>query len=99
MVVLVARGVINTERRAEAYEAFQAMLAPSRAEPGCISYEYFTDVDDPDRFVFVEEWESYEILQAHFETPHFVDFAARCETMLTDAPDIRIYDVRGMLGD
>ncbi len=75
------------------------MLVPSRAEPGCISYEYFSDVNDPDRVVFVEEWESYEALQLHFATPHFVGFAGQFEAILTQAPDIRIYDVRGRLGD
>ena len=99
MVVLVARTRIVPDHRAETYELFQAMLAPSQAEGGCISYEFYVSPDDPDYTVFVEEWESYEALQAHFETPHFLNFVAQTERFLEQSPDVRIYEVARMLGD
>lgn len=97
MVVLVARCRLLTERRAEAYEACEAMLAPSRAEPGCISYEFFVHPDDPDYISFVEEWQSNDALQEHFATDHFQAFYAAMQGMMTEPADIRIYDVRGRI--
>ena len=52
----------------------QDLIAASRAEKGCLSYEFVQSKEDPTRFFIVEEWESDEIVQKHFETPHFKRF-------------------------
>jgi quinol monooxygenase YgiN len=44
-----------------------AAQAATRAEPGCISYDFFTCTDDPDRLVFVEAWTSKEAHDWHME--------------------------------
>ena len=47
-----------------------ACVAATRAEDGCVSYELFESLDDPQRLVFVERWASPEALSAHARTPH-----------------------------
>ena len=42
-------------------------------DKGCIKYELCKDVNDPLRFVMLEEWESQEALDAHMKAAHFVD--------------------------
>ncbi|PIE73241.1 MAG: antibiotic biosynthesis monooxygenase [Deltaproteobacteria bacterium] len=55
------------------------LIAPTRAEQGCISYDLHQDNENPAHFLFFENWESKELLQAHMESQHFKDFAAATE--------------------
>jgi quinol monooxygenase YgiN len=47
-----------------------ACVAETRKEKGCIAYELFQSLDDPDRLVFVEKWETREDLTAHSKSAH-----------------------------
>ena len=53
-----------------------AAQAATRAEPGCIAYDFFTCTDDPDRLVFVESWISKEAYDEHVARPHTKDWIA-----------------------
>ena len=50
--------------------------AATRAEPGCIAYDFFTCTDDPDRLLFVEAWTSQEAHEWHVEQEHTKRFIA-----------------------
>lgn len=50
--------------------ALREMLAPTRAEPGCLQYELARDMDKPSRLVMVERWQDVAALDAHTATPH-----------------------------
>ena len=44
----------------------QAVLA----EEGCLGYDYYRAVDDPDVLLLAELWESREAQQVHLKQPH-----------------------------
>lgn len=46
------------------------LLAPTRAEPGCINFDMHEAPSDPSLFLFHEDWASEEDLKRCFETPH-----------------------------
>jgi len=48
----------------------QAVIAATRAEPGCRTYAYSEDLAEPGLFRVTELWDSRERLAAHFGTPH-----------------------------
>lgn len=50
--------------------------AATRAEPGCLSYDFFTSTDDPDKLVFVESWVDRAAHDFHMEQPHTKNFIA-----------------------
>jgi len=52
-------------------------------EDGCISYDFVRSVDNPERFVIVEEWESQAHLDAHAATKHFVDLVPKMDAIST----------------
>ena len=56
--------------------ALRALLEPTRAEKGCLSYDAHRSNDDPDLYLMHENWESEDALRAHFDTPHLQDFVA-----------------------
>ena len=43
-----------------------------RAEAGCLQYDYYLSVSDPDEVLLVERWESREAQKLHLTQPHMV---------------------------
>ncbi len=58
------------------HDALMALIAPTRAEAGCIQYDLHLDTSDPAHFFFFEIWTSREAWQAHMAAPHLVRHAA-----------------------
>lgn len=48
----------------------------SRAEAGCVQYDYFYAAQVEDRVLLVEIWDSVEAQAAHTQTVHFQKLAA-----------------------
>lgn len=92
MVVLIAHVKLKADRVSDYLAHAEAMLAPSRAEEPCITYDFFTKPEDQTQLVFVEEWKTREGLEAHFNLPHFIDFKAKTAD-LVESVNIRIYAV------
>ena len=53
-----------------------AMLAPSRAEPGNLRYDLWADDAEPSRFVLDELYENADAVAAHRATSHFQTYLA-----------------------
>lgn len=47
-----------------------SLSAPTRAEPGCVTYDLYQDPDTPHEFLRFEIWTSSGALEAHKQTPH-----------------------------
>lgn len=52
-------------------KVLQQMVAPSRKEEGCITYDLHQSLDDPGTFTFYEVWESEKAIQAHIVSKHY----------------------------
>lgn len=50
--------------------AMAMIVSASRAEAGCLAYNYAEDVLDPGLIHVVERWVDDAALRAHFLTPH-----------------------------
>ena len=79
-------------------DTLQAMLAisvehvlRSRAEPGCISHDVTTDVQDPLQLTFVERWSDIAALQAHCALAPLHTFGKRHAAMADGVPSIHVY--------
>lgn len=60
--------------------------AATRAEPGCLAYDFFTCTDDPDKLVFVEAWKDEAAHAFHMEQAHtkrFISFHEQFHRSLT----------------
>lgn len=60
------------------------MLAPTRAEAGCIIYDLHTDLADPSVFMLYELWQNQAALNAHFEAPYSKHIAKAFESTLVE---------------
>jgi quinol monooxygenase YgiN len=96
-IVVVGSLRARPGKEAEAREALEGLVAPTHEEEGCILYAMHQSPDDPTRVAFVERWSSREHLEAHLRSPHIAALLERVDELLSEAPDIVVYDpiVRG----
>lgn len=66
--------VIDPARVTRARELVAPLITATRAEPGCLAYGFYADLDDAGTFHLYEEWESAEANAAHSASPHLADF-------------------------
>lgn len=90
---VVARMMAKAESVDEVREILSGLVAPTRAEGGCVSYELLQNRADPTDFTFVEEWEGDAALDAHLSSAHIRSARSRLPGLLAAEPDIRRYSV------
>ena len=86
MVIIIARISAKSETVAELRQILKDLVAPSRAEAGCVSYELFQDNDDPRDFITVENWGDSAAADAHMSTPHVAAAIAQAGVLLAQPP-------------
>jgi len=86
--VRAVKGMENEVRR-----ECLALVAPSRAERGCINYDLHQSADDAGLFLFYENWESREDLDTHLATAHALRFDERTEGMLAEPEEIMFWEM------
>jgi quinol monooxygenase YgiN len=74
-------------------EACLALVAPSRAEEGCLNYDLHQSIENIGRFMFYENWMSKERLERHLERPHSLAFDERTEGMLEEAEEVTFWEM------
>lgn len=84
MIFLIATLTIKPGSFDAIMEAVTPCLHATRKEEGCISYDLHRSVDDDNKLVFVERWESLEHLNAHFQTPHLIAWREAGEQYFLD---------------
>lgn len=58
------------------------VVAPSRAEAGCVSYTLHRVTGNPDAFVFYEKWTDQAALDAHVASPHYKTYREQTASLL-----------------
>jgi quinol monooxygenase YgiN len=67
---VIARFVARTGKHDQLRSLLAAMLSPTRAEPGCNSYDLY-ESDAKGRFYLYESWQSQAALDQDKATAHF----------------------------
>lgn len=62
----------------------QGLIPPTLEEAGCLQYDLHEDNEDPNHFLFYENWESRELWQDHMETEHIKAFQAASDGKIAD---------------
>lgn len=73
------------------HDLLVSLLAPTRAEAGCIMYDLWRSKENPASFTLVEEWTSEEALRVHLEMPHLVHAKSVFPTLLAEPLRIDLY--------
>jgi quinol monooxygenase YgiN len=92
--MIIVWGSIETssDHRDEVVKLSLAHVHCSRQEPGCLCHSVQVDVENRNRLVFYEEWESMAALQAHFEVPESGGFVEAVTKKTIAPPDMKMFD-------
>ncbi len=94
MIIVHGTFPVKPDQRDDALELMRRMSVASRAEFGCISYEFYVGLSDNNTLLLFQEWESVEALQGHFETNHMEEFLQHLPDILDGEVSTRRYEVR-----
>ncbi len=86
--VLVGKMKAKPDCETRLEDALKALSIGTYTEPGCILYALHRDVEDPSVFVLVEGWVSQEALEAHFNSPHFLQQFPIISSLIVDEPEL-----------
>ena len=94
MIIVHGTFPIKHEVRDSALNLMREMASASRAEEGCITYEFYVGLSDPNVLLLFQEWASLEALQGHFETEHMEVFLKQLPGVLAGEVATRRYEVK-----
>ena len=90
---VIARFTAKEGAEAALRDVFARLVAPTRAEAGCLHYELVQSQSDARLFTFFEKWDSEAAFAAHGQTAH-VRRGREERTELIDGPaDVSRWDV------
>ena len=91
MLIVLATVQLGAGALEAGHDALRAMVMASRAEDGCISYSYATDILDPSIMYAIEKWKDEDALAYHFATPHMAEFRTALAGLDITITEIRKY--------
>ena len=90
--------VVPSAKRNEVVRTLNSLLGPTRAQPGCISCHIYSEVDDQNALILLEEWNSQADVDRHLRSNHYKKVLAIMD-MSNTQPEIKfntISDTKGM---
>lgn len=91
MLIITVAIQPQPELRAELVEQLLHLTQTTQTEPGCLRYDFFTPLADPDRIMLLEMWESEAALNQHIQTEHFQAFQQQMPRFLAAPPVFERY--------
>ena len=75
MKILHVTYTVTDGKREEFYQKVvdQGIAARSRAEEGCLAYDYFFPVDNANELFLLEIWKTPEDAEKHMQSAHFAE--------------------------
>jgi len=92
MIIVLAKAVPKDEDACEKIVEFaQDLIENTKKEEGNIDYNLYSNTVDG-TLLFVEQWESKEILGSHLQTEHFLRFGANIQDLFAAELAIDVFD-------
>lgn len=73
-LTIVAKIIAKEEKRELVKRELLKLISTTRAEKGCINYDLHQDNENPNIFLFHENWENRELWQKHMNNTHLLDY-------------------------
>ena len=94
MIIVHGTFPVKADLRDDALVLMKQMALSSKLEDGCISYEFYVGLTQPNHVLLFQEWGSVEALQNHFETKHMEEFMKQLPDVLDGEVSTKRYEVR-----
>lgn len=88
MIFITAKFAVRPEHADRWPEITRAFTAATRAEPGCLWFEWSRSVDNPNEYVLVEAFRDGDAGAAHVQSAHFKAALSQLPAHLVSTPRI-----------
>jgi quinol monooxygenase YgiN len=88
MIFITARFRVKPEHADEWVELTRGLTEATRAEPGCLWFDWSRSVEDPTEYVLVEAFRDGDAGAAHVQSEHFVTATGTLPRYLAATPRI-----------
>lgn len=95
MIFITAKFAVKPEHAERWPLLSEAFTAATRAEPGCLWFQWSRSLDDRDEYVLVEAFRDGEAGGAHVGSQHFEDARRDLPPYLTSTPKVVSVEVPG----
>jgi quinol monooxygenase YgiN len=93
MIKVVSKFTVK-EKGIQEFKGIAAeLIAETRKESGCISYQLFQDVNDSKILTFIEEFKGIDSLAHHLQTPYFRSILPKLQELTTEKEESNIYSL------
>lgn len=95
MILIVVKWPVKPEYADSFLERTRAFTEATRAEPGCLWFDWSRSAEDPNEFVLVEAFREGDAPAEHVNSAHFKQAQQTFPELLTRTPDIINVQVDG----
>lgn len=88
MIFITAKFPVRPEHAEDWPRITRAFTEATRAEPGCLWFEWSRSVEDPHEYVLVEAFRDEAAGAAHVQSPHFAEATRTLGAFLRQTPRI-----------
>ena len=91
MITIVAKSVIKEGKKEEFMALTKELIEKSRAEVGCLAYDLYEDIKNPNVVAFIERWQDMKTIAAHNKSPHFTSIVPKLGGLREGEMEITLY--------
>lgn len=91
MKKIVARLVLKEGSTEQFLEYAKVMLEKTPHEEGCIKYQLFQELGNPNNFLFYEEYTNQEAVDLHNSSEYLKNFIEEITVLLAEEVEIDIF--------
>ncbi|MCZ6710231.1 MAG: putative quinol monooxygenase [Gammaproteobacteria bacterium] len=96
MIIVHGSIPIRPDCRERALELARTMTEATQSELGCISYDFYVGLSDPNTLMLFQEWENMDALMGHFQTEHMDEFLRELPLVVSGEITTRRYAVQSV---
>lgn len=91
MITIVAKNIIHPDKIEIFKEMAQPLIEGSQNESGCLSYDLYQDIDQPEVLTFIESWVDRDAITAHTQTSHYTSIIPELTKLHAQPKEVRLY--------
>lgn len=92
MIIVLAKVVPKDDvAKNQIIEFSSGLIENSKEEDGNVDYNLYENTSE-DSLMFVEQWDSIEILQKHMQTDHFIKFGQNISDLVACELEINVFN-------
>ena len=97
MILMTICVRVPPDKRQNAIDTFKAVIGPTKVLPGCMYCYLYCDIDNDDRLLLIEKWESREGFDRHVRSSNFSHIFDALE-LGCEPPELLIHELAGTHG-